>query len=119
MNFTVSESEASHPQHRRRDIFVEPVPQCFTSPVGATYFIRSSEDAAPTELESFFQRHLQICRTYGAAPESQRDSIIQPKGCRVREATLGQTFYFFPTPTGLHHLHTGTMQPRWGKPNRV
>ena len=25
------------PQRRRRDIFVEPVTQCFTSPVGATY----------------------------------------------------------------------------------
>ena len=67
------------PQRRRRDIFVENQTKNNKAPSGAAYFIRSSEDADPTELESFFQRHLQIGRTDGAIPEYQRDSIIQPR----------------------------------------
>ncbi len=33
---------------------------------------------------------------------------------KVCEPTLGNAFYFPPTPTGLHPLRAGTMQPRWG-----
>ena len=69
----------SHPKRRRRDIFVENQTKNNKAPSGATYPVHPSADAAPTELESFFQRHLQIGRTDGAVPESQRDSIIQPK----------------------------------------
>ena len=34
--------------------------------------------------------------------ESQRDSVTQPSGCRVGEATLGSPGHSLPTPTGLH-----------------
>ena len=36
--------------------------------------------------------------------ESQRDSVTQPSGCRVGEATLGTHGQSFPTPTGLRHF---------------
>ena len=35
--------------------------------------------------------------------ESQRDSVTQPSGCRVGEATLGLAGHSLPTPTGLQH----------------
>ena len=36
--------------------------------------------------------------------ESQRDSVTQPSGCRVGEATLGLVGHGLPTPTGLRHI---------------
>ena len=39
MNVVVTASRVCRPQRRRRDIFVEPVIQCSTSPVGATYSV--------------------------------------------------------------------------------
>ena len=36
--------------------------------------------------------------------ESQRNSVVQPSGCRVGEATLGLPSQSLPTPTGLQHL---------------
>ncbi len=35
--------------------------------------------------------------------ESQRDSVTQPSGCRVGEATLGTSSQSLPTPTGLRY----------------
>ena len=35
--------------------------------------------------------------------ESQRDSVTQPSGCRVGEATLGSPGHSLPTLTGLQH----------------
>ena len=35
--------------------------------------------------------------------KSQRDSVTQPSGCRVGEATLGLVGHGLPTPTGLQH----------------
>ena len=47
----------------------------------------------------------QSSRTNAASPfrESQRDSVTQPSGCRVGEATLGLVGHSLPTPTGLQH----------------
>ncbi len=39
----------------------------------------------------------------GLNRESQRDSVTQPSGCRVGEATLGLVGHSLPTPTGLQH----------------
>ncbi len=36
--------------------------------------------------------------------ESQRDSVLQPGGCRVREATPGLRGAGHSTPTGLRHI---------------
>ena len=77
MNFTVLESDASRPQRRRRDIFVETQIKNIKAPSGAAYSDRLPDDVAPTELESFLHRNLQICRTYGAGHKvpSERPTI--------------------------------------------
>ena len=67
------------PQRRRRGIFVETRIQNNQAPSGATYPVHPPGDAAPTELEFSLHRELQICRTYGAVRESQRDSVLQPR----------------------------------------
>ena len=77
MNFAGLEPDASCPQRRRRDIFVETQTKNNQAPSGAAYPVHPSGDAAPTELESFFQRHLQLCRTSGAAVAPLGQSLLE------------------------------------------
>jgi len=71
----------------------------------------------PREGEPFsafrFIRRVPLSRRFGEPSlrtnpassfrESQRDSVTQPSGCRVGEATLGSPSHSLPTPTGLRH----------------
>ena len=50
-------------KHRRRGIFVAPITNSISSPIGAAY----SEDVAPDGAWEFFRPgFLQVCRAYGA-----------------------------------------------------
>ena len=68
--------------------------------LGLEYCVRSCRAmlGAPSQKELSLRTSLQQLRR-----ESQRDSVTQPSGCRVGEATLGSPGHSLPTPTGLQH----------------